>query len=737
MFKHYKNDIPASLAVFVVAIPLCLGIAHASGAPLVSGLLAGIIGGVITGSISNSNLSVSGPAAGLTTIVLAGIATLGSFGMFLTAVLLAGVLQLVLGYFKLGKLAGYFPGNVIKGMLAAIGLILIVKQFPHLIGYDIEEMGVTEFNISDGDINEKYHEPLTQHENTLSLLFHSVKHLNYYVFSIGFGSLILLFIWDKWLALRLPALPGSLVVVFLGIFSGFAINYLHVIDPLELDHFVQVPKFNGLGELTSIFVFPDLKALYQPFTYKLAITLAVVASLESLLSIEAIQKLDEDKQEVDSNRELLAQGGGNILSGLLGGLPITAVIVRGSVNIAAGAKSKLSAILHGLFIILAIVFFADILNLIPLASLAAILCFTGYKLIKPELVIAIYKQGWRRFLPFIVTLAAIFLTDLLIGVTIGLCVSLLFILMENSAAAILHTERQGFKKRIVLDDNLYFLHKPKVAQELRVEPGITVVEIDGRKATYIDHDIIELLKDFKASLLQQDIKVIIGGIKEMENKEDIGKQLQSSYEKLFKNNKNWVEEKLHKDPAYFQKLTAGQSPEYLFIGCSDSRVPANEITGSDPGEMFVHRNIANVVVNTDMNIMSVLQYSVEVLNVKHIIVCGHYGCGGIKAAMEDKYHGLIDKWLRNIKDAYRIHKHEFEGLTTEDEVHRKLVEVNVREQVYNVLKTSFVQRNKALYGFPQVHGWVYDISDGYIKDLDIDLGKEFPDYNIYKIEEKQ
>jgi len=243
-----------------------------------------------------------------------------------------------------------------------------------------------------------------------------------------------------------------------------------------------------------------------------------------------------------------------------------------------------------------------------------------------------------------------------------------------------------------------------------------------------------VIREFKTNSHEKNIQLIIGGIKNMDTKVELKKELEESYEKLFTNNRNWVENKLKVDAEYFQKLKDGQKPEYLFIGCSDSRVPANEITGTDPGEMFVHRNIANLVVNTDINMLSVLQYSVEVLNVKHVIVCGHYGCGGVKAALEHHPLGIIDKWLRNIKDVYRLHEAEIEKITDPEAKHRKLVEINVQEQVFNLMKTSFVQRNRELYGFPQVHGWVYDISEGYIKDLGIDVDKNLSEHDIYKLD---
>ena len=729
---HLKRDIPASLAVFVVAIPLCLGIAHASGAPLITGLIAGMVGGIIVGLISNSNLSVSGPAAGLTAISLAGIQSLGSYQAFVAAVLFAGIIQLVFGFLKLGAISNYIPTTVIKGMLAAIGLILIIKQFPHLIGYDIEEMGVEEFDINQSDINEAYHEKPEGHENTFSLLLHSLKHINSTVMAIGLFSLGFLFLWEKKIAKKVKLIPGTLVVVILGMVASLLIRISGLDIQLESDHFVNVPQI--LSETSSSFYFPpDFSQVFSLGFIKVVFTIAIVASIESLLSIEAIQKIDIHRQKVRVNRELIAQGAGNIVSAALGGLPVTAVIVRGSVNQAAGAESKNSSIFHGFWIIVSVLFFTGVLNMIPLASLAAILCFTGYKLLDPGLFSFFYKKGWSQFLPFVVTIVAIVLSDLLIGVTIGLFLAGLFIIKENYNSPVLKVYDLGPRKKIAFGETVSFLHKKKVTDALESIPPFSVVEIDGSRSKFIDEDIIDAIIEFRKSAHLHGIEVILGGISQLSDKVKLMESIDKSYERLFANNKKWVEEKVQKDPAYFKKLTAGQKPEYLFIGCSDSRVPANEITGTDPGEMFVHRNIANMVVNTDINLLSVLQYSVEVLNVKHVIVCGHYGCGGVKAALENQPHGLIDKWLRNIKDAYRLHMDELDAITDDDAKHRRMVEINVQEQVINLLKTSFVQKNIELYGFPKVHGWVYDIADGYIKDLEIDPAKHFPEYRLYKV----
>jgi MFS superfamily sulfate permease-like transporter len=419
-FQNLKQDIPASLALVIVAIPLCLGIAHASGAPLLSGLLSGIIGGLIVGYFSESNLSVSGPAAGLTSICLMATLELGSFQGLVTAILFAGLIQVVFGLLRLGFITNYIPSSVIRGMLAAIGLILILKQFPHLIGYDSESMGIEGFDIRKEDLEVLPTANLEEKENTLSHLLHSYRYVNYFVMLIGLISLGALVIWEKFFGKRFKAIPGSLIAVVLATIIAKTIQIVSPEVNLGREHFVNIPELDFTQGMGSILVFPSFQFLSQLLFYKVVITIALVASLESLLSIEAMEKLDPEHQKVNTNRELIAQGIGNILCGLIGAIPVTAVIVRGTVNISAGAKSKYATMLHGLFILLAIFFLVQVINQIPLAALAAVLCYTGYKLVKPELFTEQHKRGASALVPFIVTIVAIVFTDLLIGVLIGL-----------------------------------------------------------------------------------------------------------------------------------------------------------------------------------------------------------------------------------------------------------------------------------------------------------------------------
>ncbi len=696
---NLKKDIAASIAVGLVAIPLCLGIAHASGAPLMSGLVAGITGGLVVGTMSKSNLAVSGPAAGLTTIVLAAIATLKSYESFLTAVVLAGVIQFLFGKMRVGGLSRLFPSPVIKGMLSAIGLILIMKQFPHLIGFDRESFGVEEFFDTDKDMESGSGKGL----NTFRMIGLAVSSLEPGALLIGLTSLTLLYLWDWKLARRFPIVPGSLVAVLAAVLINQVLSPgMQVIGK----HLVTVPELHP-----NNFVHPDWGALSNPQVYLVALTIALVASVESLLSVEALDRLDPQNRSTPPNSELLAQGVGNVVSGLLGGLPITAVIVRGSVNLAAGGTSKRSAILHGAWILIASLGFRNGINSIPLAALAAVLVHVGIKMAHPRILKQMSKRGWSQFIPFVVTVAAILFTDLLIGISIGTVVSGCFILRNLHVAKGFTVHKSGVITQIKLHQEVTFFHKVRLAGVLEAVPADTILEIDGSEARTIDHDVLDLLELFKAQAANKNIEIIFGGISLMESfSEKQVAAMQAEYDTLLSNNQAWVEECQKDDPQYFERMAVGQKPTFLFIGCSDSRVPAEVITRTEAGRLFVHRNIANVVSLHDMNLMSVLQYSVDHLVVPHIIVCGHYGCGGVRAALSSQSFGLIDNWVHPIKKVVDENQAELASILDADQRERRIIELHVLAQVRNILKTPVVQRSIQKLGIPRVHGWVYDMA---------------------------
>jgi MFS superfamily sulfate permease-like transporter len=509
---NLSHDIPAALVVFLVALPLCLGIALASGAPLFSGLIAGVVGGIVAGTLSGSALSVSGPAAGLATIVFAAIQELQSFPLFLLAVVLAGVIQVVLGMVRAGTIGHFFPVSVIKGMLAAIGLILILKQIPHALGYDADYEGDESFFQADN-------------ENTFTEIIRSFDYLTPGAIVVSFISLIILVGWNsrfvkqfRWTSYT----PGPLIVVILGILLNMLfVNFIPELA-IESSHLVDLGSFDGLGSMTSVLQFPDFGGLTDPRVYRIAVTLAIVASLESLLSIEATDKLDPYRRITPLNRELRAQGASNIISGFLGGLPVTAVIVRSSANIIAGGRTKTSPILHGVFLVAVVLAAPGLLQKIPLASLAGVLLVVGYKLNTPELYRHTYRKGWDQFLPFIVTIFAILFTDLLVGITIGLLVSLFFVLKSNfhTSVLVVNDDKQYLVK---FTKDVSFLNKAQLRRVFEQIPANSKVVIDGTKSQYIDTDILETIEDFMqgapAKSIEVDLKKTSGASTELFRKD--------------------------------------------------------------------------------------------------------------------------------------------------------------------------------------------------------------------------
>jgi MFS superfamily sulfate permease-like transporter len=500
-FEFLKNDLPAGLVVFLVALPLCLGIALASGAPLFSGIIAGIIGGIVVAIASGSALSVSGPAAGLTVIVFNAIVTLGRFDVFLLSVVLAGILQIILGYLKAGFIGYYFPSSVIKGMLAAIGIILILKQLPHAVGYDKDNEGDFDFFQADG-------------QNTISEIFKSLDYIHPGAVIIAAISLFVLIMWERPFLKKynfFKVVPGALLVVILGVVINqwFKTNIPSYY--LEGEELVRLPVANSPTDFINQFTFPDFASITNYKVWVIAITIAIIASLESLLSVEAADKLDPYKRISPTNRELKAQGLGNLISGLIGGLPLTAVIVRTSANINSGGKTKLSAIIHGLLLLFCVVFLAAFLNKIPLAALAALLLLVGYKLAKVSLFKSMYSLGWDQFLPFIVTVVAIQFSDLLKGIALGLIVSIFFILKNNYKRA--YNLKQEKEKIIVeLDDDVTFLNKGNIALMLADLPENSNVVIDGSISKSIDLDVVEMLHDFKQASVLKNIKLELKNI---------------------------------------------------------------------------------------------------------------------------------------------------------------------------------------------------------------------------------
>lgn len=501
--KHLKDDIPASIVVFLVAMPLCLGIALASGAPLFAGLISGIIGGIVVGSLSGSPLGVSGPAAGLAVIVLNAISDLGGFEIFLVSVILAGIIQIVMGIARAGIIAYFFPSSVIQGMLAGIGIIIFLKQIPHALGYDKDPEGDEAFLQPDG-------------HNTLSELSYMWDSVSSGVIIVTAISLIILILWETKLFKNLKftkLVQGPLVAVVVGILLNQLFNGMPDLT-ISKEHLVSVPVFDSLGGFLGNFTLPDFSALTRLDVYLTAGTIAVVASLETLLCVEASDKQDEMKRITPTNKELIAQGTGNILAGFIGGLPITQVIVRSSANAQSGGKTKASTIMHGILILVSILAIPTVLNLIPKGVLAAILLVVGYKLAKPALFKKMWGQGLSQFVPFVVTIVGIVFTDLLVGIGLGLAVAI-FIILKNNFSMPLQVVReknleddsvQGYMK-LELSEDVTFLNKASLLKTLERIPNNTLVEIDASKTQYIHLDALEIIEDFIVSAKARNIEV--------------------------------------------------------------------------------------------------------------------------------------------------------------------------------------------------------------------------------------
>ncbi|SIN75079.1 SulP family inorganic anion transporter [Algoriphagus halophilus] len=500
--ENLKYDLKSSLVVFLVALPLCLGIAIASGAPPMSGLIAGIVGGIVVGSISGSHVSVSGPAAGLTVVVLDSISSLGTFPLFLACLVFAGFIQLGLGLAKAGVLGYYFPHSVIKGMLTAIGLILILKQIPHALGYDKDTMGDEAFLQSDN-------------HNTFSEIWYAFE------FNSPGAIVIVLVALGILIAFEQPQIknhrilglvPGALWAVVSGILINASYSFWKPEWILDGEHLVTIPTVSNFGELGNLITFPDFSLIMDSSFWVIAVTLAVIGSIETLLSVDAADKMDPQKRITPSSRELVAQGIGNSISGLIGGLPVTAVIVRSTANISSGAKTKMSAVFHGILLMVLILAIPGVLNQIPLSCLAAILFLVGYKLAKPAIFVSVYEKGWSQFIPFVVTVLAILFTDLLIGIGIGMAFGLFFVIKTNFQKSIRFTELNG-NYLVQLQKDVSFLNKAPLMKELSKIPNGCQVIINAEKARFIDHDIQEVLNDFILTSMDKNIEVTTEGFR--------------------------------------------------------------------------------------------------------------------------------------------------------------------------------------------------------------------------------
>jgi MFS superfamily sulfate permease-like transporter len=509
LFSTFKSDFAAGLVVFLVALPLCLGIALASGAPLFSGIISGVIGGIVVGFLSQSHLSVSGPAAGLTAIVLTAITDLGAFDIFLTAVFIAGILQLLLGFIKAGSISNYFPTNVIEGMLAGIGVIIILKQIPHAFGYDPDFEGDESFMQIDG-------------QNSFSEIFGIVNHIQLGSLIITLVSLAILILWVKIdVFKKVKLLPPALIAVIVSIILNEIFKGNGSSLEVTKEHLVSLPIPQSFEDFRNIIVTPDFSAISNSKVWIVGVTIAIVASIETLLCIEAADRMDIHRRYTDTNVELKAQGIGNILSALIGGLPMTSVVVRTSANSAAGAKSKMSAIAHGVLLALSVLTIPALLNKVPLSTLAAVLLLVGYKLANPKTIMHFWKKGKYQFVPFIATFIAVVFLDLLKGVALGMLISAIFVLKGNMKRAYKFRKeeyQEGDIIHIELAQEISFLNKSAIKSTLSELPPNSKVVINATETVYIAHDVLDLIHEFhtiKAKELK--IKVKLVGFKDEYN----------------------------------------------------------------------------------------------------------------------------------------------------------------------------------------------------------------------------
>lgn len=499
----WRHDLPAGIVVFLVALPLCLGVALASGAPLLAGLITGIVGGVIVSRLSGSQLLVSGPAAGLTAIVLAAITELGSFQIFLVAVVLAGALQLALGVLRAGIIGYFFPSSVIRGMLAAIGVILILKQLPYALGAGVVPFESDAFKQPEGG-------------NSITAIIGALGSALPLAVGLSITSLLILIFWGRLAPAGLRKLvPAPLVVVLLGVLGAASAAAFAPALALPASAMVTLPTASSLGELASLLSFPDWSAIGNPTVWKIAVTIGIVASLETLLSLEATDKLDPWKRTAPANRELFAQGVGNMLAGAVGGLPMTGVIVRSAANVGAGARSAWSSFFHGVLLLVAVVAIPTLLNRIPLAVLAAILLHTGFKLAHPNQLRDAWHLGAKYLVPFVVTVGAILATDLLVGICIGLVVGTFFVLKDDYGHAYSYDVEESAdhrRVRLTLAEQVTFLNKARINQALHDLPHGSAVTVDATRSKHIDHDVVELLHDFEQNARARGITLRMLGV---------------------------------------------------------------------------------------------------------------------------------------------------------------------------------------------------------------------------------
>lgn len=722
---HLKFDLVAAIAVFLVAIPFCLGIALASGAPLFSGLVSGIIGGVIVGLLSGSQASVSGPSAGMAAVAFTAIAQLGSFEAFLLALTFAGILQLFLGIFRAGIIADYLPANVIQGLLCAIGILLIIKQLPLAFSHAANSGELQKLLLSSTE------------GISLQPLLHLQDHLNAVATVIAFTSFLILCFFDRRTHPHIKNM-GPLVVLISGILLNELFTYSNAHQVPDTPQWLNIPSVTSLDLLLKQLHHPDFNAITNPAIYLHALIIALIASLETLLNLKAIEKIDRKHRNCSADRELFAQGIGNLTAGLLGGIPLTSVIVRTSVNIQAGSKSKMSAILQGLLLAFSLLLIPNVLNKIPLSSLAALLVYTGYKLARPSLFIDIYRQGWDRFIPFIITVISIVVFNILAGILLGLATSLLYILKSNSEARLNIMKEiypTGITYRLLLPQQVTFLNKASFIAELNAIPRHSQLIIDARNASYIDKEIIELMHEFKREQAPtRQIALNFEGFKDHYNIHNVidfikvtTYDIQANLRPeqvlniLQEGNQRFLQDmRIHRSPKLDMQQTAkAQHPIAVVLGCIDSRVPVETIFDMTFGDIFCIRVAGNVI---NMDVIASMEYACHVVKAKLIVVLGHTRCGAIQSACDGVQEGNITRLLAKIKPAIAAETETQENRTGQN-MHfvNQVIHLNVANALQHIYQKSPILSTLVDNEEIGIAGAVYDVNSGTVHFKDYSM----------------
>ncbi|MCA9079187.1 MAG: bifunctional SulP family inorganic anion transporter/carbonic anhydrase [Planctomycetaceae bacterium] len=721
-------DAIGGLVVFLVALPLCLGVAVASDAPPIAGVLAGIVGGVVVGLISRSHTSVSGPAAGLTAVVAAEIAHLG-FEAFLLSVVIAGFIQIALGLMRAGFLSAFVPNSVIKGLLAAIGVILILKQIPHLLGHDTDPEGEMSFRQPD-------------HENTFSELLELLGDVHPGAIVIGVVGVALLLVWDRVKWLKQSGIPGPLVVVLVGVIISELLRPLGSSWAISGNHLVSIPVADSITGFTQFLKLPGFTQVINPDVYLAGITIALVASLETLLNLEAVDKIDPQQRHSPPSRELFAQGVGNVIAGLIGGIPVTSVIVRSSVNTSSGSKTKLATIFHGVLLLVAAVLVPTWINRIPLSALAAILIVTGFKLANPRLFTEMWREGKYNFMPFLATVLAIVFTDLLIGILIGLAISVGFILYSNlrrPIRKIVERHLGGDVLRIELASQVSFLNRAALERVLMEVPRGGNVLLDARNTVYIDPDVLSLIHDFTQHVAPaHGVQVSLLGFHSRYELHDrvlfvdyCSQDLRSQMTPLqvlqvlrdgnqrFRNGEQLTRD-FHRQR---QATTAGQHPMAVVLSCIDSRNPSELVFDLGLGDIFSVRIAGNVI---SPKVLGSLEYGCAAAGAKVLLVMGHTRCGAVtesvsrllapisprtevcthlESIVEDIQHAVDQRLLEELSIA---------GPERQIELINRVARRNVALVMDNILQQSSILHKLVEQGEIAIVGAMYDVTSGQI-----------------------